>query len=81
MPLYEYELCDGECAVCGKGFLVPQSIHAAPLTACPTCQRPVRKVISLANVPRIIQPVSHIDAKKAGFTIYKRISKGAYERQ
>lgn len=64
-----------------QGLSRAQSIHAAPLTVCPTCERPVRKVISLANVPRITQPVSHIDAKKAGFTIYKRISKGEYERQ
>ena len=81
MPLYEYELCEGECAVCGKGFAANQSMSDAALTACPTCQRAVRKIISLPNVPRITQPVSHVDAKKAGFTIYKRISKGEFERQ
>jgi len=32
-------------------------------------------------VPRITQPVSYIDAKKAGFTVLKRIAKGEYERQ
>ena len=81
MPLYEYELCEGRCESCGGQFSVPQTIDAAALTVCPSCLLPVRKIISLPNVPRITQPVSHIDAKKAGFTIYKRIGKGEYERQ
>ena len=81
MPLYEYELCEGRCETCGGRFAVPQAIGAAALAVCPSCLLPVRKIISLPNVPRITQPVSHIDAKKAGFTIYKRIAKGEYEKQ
>ena len=81
MPLYEYELCEGNCDTCGGQFAVPQNIGAAAFTVCPSCSLAVRKIISLPNVPRITQPVSHSDAKKAGFTIYKRISKGEYERQ
>ena len=81
MPLYEYELCKGNCAVCGGQFAMSQTIGAAALTICPRCWLAVRKIISLPNVPRITQPVSHIDAKKAGFTIFKRISKGEYERR
>jgi hypothetical protein len=41
----------------------------------------VRKVISLVHAPKILKPVSVSDAKKAGFTVLKRVSKGEYERQ
>jgi hypothetical protein len=41
----------------------------------------VRKLISGFNTPSITKPVSISDAKKAGFTVLKRVSKGEYERQ
>lgn len=41
MPIYEYE-----CRQCNKTFEVRQSITEAPLSACPTCGEPVRKIIS-----------------------------------
>jgi hypothetical protein len=41
----------------------------------------VRKVISLFNTPTHLKPVSVSDAKKAGFTVLKRVTKGEYERQ
>lgn len=81
MPLYEYELCSGNCAACGGSFTLNRPLSAAELVTCPACKKPVRKLMSLPNVPRITQPVSHIDAKKAGFTVLKRIGKGEYERQ
>ena len=81
MPLYEYELCEGDCVACGGRFTLRRPLSAAALTACPACRKPVRKLISLPNVPRITRPVSHSDAKKAGFTVLKRIGKGEYERQ
>ena len=42
---------------------------------------PVRKVISLVHSPKRLKPVSVSDAKKAGFTVLKRLGKGEYERQ
>ena len=81
MPLYEYELRQGSCAACGGRFTLRRPMSAVELTACPACRKPVRRLISLPNVPRITRPVSHIDAKKAGFTVLKRIGKGEYERQ
>ena len=81
MPLYEYELCDGECKVCGGRFTLRRPVTAAPLTQCPSCKKPVRKVISPFNTPKMLKPVSISDAKKAGFTVLKRVSKGEYERQ
>ena len=81
MPLYEYELCDGKCAVCGGRFTLRRPVSAAPLTKCPLCKKPVRKVFSSFNTPNLIKPVSITDAKKAGFTVLKRLGKGEYERQ
>lgn len=40
MPTYEYE-----CDKCGR-FEVKQSMSDSPLTACPECGGPVRKVMS-----------------------------------
>ena len=81
MPLYEYELCDGDCAACGGKFTLRRPITAAPLSACPACKKPVRKIISGFSTPSIAKPLSISDAKKAGFTVLKRVSKGEYEKQ
>jgi putative FmdB family regulatory protein len=78
MPLYEYELCDGSCKVCGGKFTLRRPVSAPPLKQCPACKKPVRKVFSSFNSPRTL---SISDAKKAGFTVLKRVSKGEYERQ
>ena len=78
MPLYEYELCEGDCAVCGGKFTLFRPLSAAPLTKCPACKKPVRKVFSKFNSPKTL---SISDAKKAGFTVLKRVNKGEYERQ
>lgn len=81
MPLYEYELCDGDCAACGGRFTLRRPVTAPALNACPACRRPIRKVISSFSTPSILKPMSITDAKKAGFTVLKRTSKGEYERQ
>jgi putative FmdB family regulatory protein len=78
MPLYEYELCDGDCKVCGGKFTLRRPLDAQPLTKCPACKKPVRKVLSLFNAPTRLGISA---AKKAGFTVYKKLSKGEYERQ
>ena len=81
MPLYEYELCEGDCKVCGGRFTLLRPLSARPLTQCPACKKPVRKVISAFSSPIKLKPTSISDAKKAGFTVYKKLSKGEYERQ
>ena len=48
---------------------------------CPACKKPVRKIISTFTSPMKLKPVSISDAKKAGFTVLKKSSKGEYERQ
>ncbi|MCW5556699.1 MAG: zinc ribbon domain-containing protein [Verrucomicrobiae bacterium] len=81
VPLYEYELCDGNCAACGGRFTLRRPLSAKELTACPACRRPIRKVISSFSTPALTKPLSISDAKKAGFTVLKRVNKGEYERQ
>jgi putative FmdB family regulatory protein len=78
MPIYEYEVCEGGCAVCGGKFTLVRPLSAAPLTKCPACKKPVRRVWSTFNSPKAL---SISDAKKAGFTVLKKVSKGEYERQ
>jgi putative FmdB family regulatory protein len=81
MPLYEYELIDGDCKVCKGKFTLNRPASRPPLGKCPLCRKPVRKVISSFNSPTKLKPLSITDAKKAGFTVLKRIGKGEYERQ
>ena len=45
MPTYEYR-----CDSCDKTFDVVQSFHDDPLTNCPTCGAPVRKVFGSVGI-------------------------------
>jgi putative FmdB family regulatory protein len=81
MPLYEYELCDGSCVACGGRFTLRRPVSAPDLKQCPACRKPVRKIISGFFTPSLLKPLSITDAKKAGFTVLKKTSKGEYERQ
>lgn len=81
MPIYEYELCEGSCVVCGGAFSLRRPLSAPELTRCPACKKPVRKVISAFNTPTHLKPLSVSDARKAGFTVLKRVGKGEYEKQ
>jgi putative FmdB family regulatory protein len=45
VPTYEYR-----CESCEKNFDVVQSFHDDPLTSCPTCGSPVRKVFGNVGI-------------------------------
>ena len=79
MPLYEYELCEGDCVACGGKFTLRRPLSAKPLTNCPACRKPVRKILSNFSSPHKLKPLSITDAKKAGFTVLKKLGKGEYE--
>lgn len=81
MPTYVYEPCEGGCNICGGCFEMNRPMDREPLTQCPLCKKQVRKVIAAFSTPQKAKPLSMVDAKKAGFTIYKKIGKGEYERQ
>jgi putative FmdB family regulatory protein len=80
MPIYEYELCEGQCAVCGGKFTLNRPLSAKPLTHCPACKKPVRKIFSAFSTTTKTK-LSVSKAKNAGFQVYKRLGKGEYERQ
>jgi len=44
MPVYEYE-----CQRCEKVFEVQQRITDAPLSNCPECNAPVKKLMSMSS--------------------------------
>jgi putative FmdB family regulatory protein len=44
MPVYEYE-----CQECNKVFEVQQKIADKPLSDCPECQGPVKKLVSMSS--------------------------------
>jgi len=80
MPLYEYELCEGDCKACGGKFTLRRPLSAPELKQCPACKKPVRKVFSTFN-PQRGQRSQLSRAKIAGFKVYKKLGKGEYERQ
>lgn len=80
MPIYEYELCEGDCKTCGGRFELRRPADRDPLTKCPLCKRPVRKVISQVNTPKQTKPLSVSDAKKAGFTVLERRDSDTFEK-
>ena len=80
MPTYEYVARDKGCAACRKGFALQRPLSAPELKVCPLCKQPVRKVFSSFSTLTKTK-VSFSDAKKAGFTVLKRLGKGEYERQ
>jgi len=82
MPIYEYEVtAEGGCKACGGSFTLHRPLSAPPLEKCPACKKPVRKIISGFSTPHKLKPLSITDAKKAGFTVLKKVGKGEYEKQ
>ena len=53
MPLYEYELCEGECKICRGKFSLNRPVGREALDKCPLCKKPVRKLISSFNTPKV----------------------------
>lgn len=82
MPTYHYiavQPAEG-CPRCRTGFDLRRPLSRPPLTACPLCRKPVRKVIQPVSTPRVAKPLSVSDAKKAGFTILEKRGDGSYEK-
>jgi putative FmdB family regulatory protein len=80
VPIYEYEVIDGDCRVCGGHFELRRPGNRPPLTRCPLCKKPVRKALSSVNTLKVARPLSASDAKKAGFAVWEKRDEGVYER-
>jgi putative FmdB family regulatory protein len=72
---YEYEHLKGACKL-GKVFDWDQPMSADPLTVCPECQKPVKRLIS---APSITTTKSNAEVRDTGFTKLVRRDHGVYE--
>ncbi|MCH8474550.1 MAG: zinc ribbon domain-containing protein [Opitutales bacterium] len=82
MPLYPYQPISGKCRICHGSFEQFQPAGDSPLKECPKCGQTVERLSQTSvHTPRILKPLSISDAKTSGFTVYKKSSKGEYERQ
>ncbi|QOC21125.1 zinc ribbon domain-containing protein [Wenzhouxiangella sp. AB-CW3] len=82
MPFYEYTSTDeSDCPQCAGTFTILQHISDSALSTCPCCGQPVRRVISAPNL--VGHPGDDLKPSKieeAGFTQYRKIGKGVYEK-
>jgi len=82
MPIYEYQTAEGPgCEHCRDRFTRLERLADAPLEGCPACGAPVRRVIS---PPNVVAGKGHMlkesNIEKAGFTQYRKIGQGVYEK-
>jgi len=75
MPIYEYEHIEAACSL-GPVFEIEQSVSEERLQACPSCGRPVRKLISRSSIS---VPKSNSALKDLGFTKLVKRDDGVYE--
>ena len=75
MPIYEYEHMTEPCPL-GETFEIRQSMMDEPLSCCPDCHAPVRKIISRSNIST---PKTNSDLKDLGFTKLVKRDSGVYE--
>lgn len=82
MPFYEYICSSGPgCDHCRAGFTVLQRLTDATIEACPHCGAAVRRLISPPNVVRgQAHKLRESSIEQAGFTQYRKIGKGVYEK-
>lgn len=82
MPLYEYGAVDLKhaCDYCRNGFEELQAVAAPALTVCPKCRNAIQRVFSTSQVGHSGSGL-HDRAKNVGFTTYKKIGKGEYEKK
>ncbi len=81
MPIYEYVAEGNSCPVCRDGIELLQRLADPPLSLCPECGEPLRRVIS---APQVVAGQGHVLGEKHiakhGFTQYRKVSKGKYEK-
>lgn len=82
MPYYEY-VSEHEtgCSYCREPFAILQKISEPRMEHCPYCRHPVRRLISSPGlVGQHSKAPSTNKVEKAGFTQYRKIGKGVYEK-
>lgn len=81
MPIFEYRCSEQGCDRCRPGFDHLEKLNAEPLSVCPVCGAAVQRVIS---APNLAIGTAHVlkdgHAAKHGFTQYRKVGKGKYEK-
>lgn len=82
MPIYHYvPISSAHCAHCTDGFDYLQRLSDASLEHCPECHAVIERRLS---APNTVTGGKHLltegHAEKHGFTQYRRIGKGTYEK-
>ena len=89
MPVYIYRsVTDPEkpkpntCEMCLEPFELIQRMVDDALTNCPTCGKPIERVVSAPNLNGVgrVQKPSDAQLARSGFTQYKKAGKGHYEK-
>ncbi|MBL8047792.1 MAG: zinc ribbon domain-containing protein [Chthonomonas sp.] len=78
MPIYEYEHKE-ESLMCPHRIEVLQSVKDDTLTHCPACGMEISRVISRASIAMGMGNLIET-AGKNGFTAFKKLESGVYER-
>lgn len=79
MPIYTYTHDGKTPKKCGEEFEYTQSIKDDPLTKCPHCGKPVRRLISL-TAPYRKNILANSNLKDKGFVRLERRDHGVYEK-
>jgi putative FmdB family regulatory protein len=81
MPIHEYAAAGKGCAYCEAHFDVLQKLHEPALASCPRCGAPVVRVLA---APSVVSGGAHrlkeSHLEKHGFTQYRRVGRGRYEK-
>jgi putative FmdB family regulatory protein len=64
MPIYRYRAIGNSCDYCREGFEIRQSINAEPLTKCPKCYVPIKKLVSRFHACVIETPEEAISVER-----------------
>ena len=82
MPLFKYGHTEGKGEECQDVVEVLQNRDEAELTVCPTCGRPVRKMLNIrvASIKSERDMLSPKNLADHGFTQYKKSGDGFYEK-
>jgi putative FmdB family regulatory protein len=81
VPIYEYRRrSDAQCPHCADGFETLQKMADPPLTHCPDCGAPVKRVMSAPTVGSSGRSLSRENLEKHGFTQYRKAGAGEYEK-
>ena len=83
MSLRHYRpLKPGRCPHCKDGFDLWHKTDNDAIVNCPKCGIPVEmEAASTVNSPTVVRKPGAVQAKNAGFTVYKKTNDGQYEKQ